>query len=109
MKHMNSLLLEGVVVDAPIREDDAVIFTVQNKLTDKYAPGPLDEYTEEPIFTVIIRDKIAEACLEYLKPGHPVRLVGALATTKDDTDVRIITSHVEFLTLENRRDHANPV
>lgn len=109
MNHLNSILLEGTLTADPVDVSNAhtkeCTFHIANSRFHKVEGLSVETIQNCTIETTA---KIAEQCLENLKKGHGVRVVGRLSTRKiildslngkeDITFERIVVSaeHVEF-------------
>jgi single-strand DNA-binding protein len=105
MNNLNSILLEGKLIENPVlanREDGQpqCNFTVQCYRMVKNAEDELVE--EKHLFDVVVLGRLAEICKEYLSKDRGVRVVGRLQQTKrmfgtlELPYVSIFGEHVEF-------------
>jgi single-stranded DNA-binding protein len=95
MRHLNSILLEGYLADNPV--DMVTLPLVTFRLEHRYDMPKSDEGLIENIetFTVhVIAPRLREVCMEYLKAGRGVRIVGRLSS--NNTGTFIIAEHIEF-------------
>jgi hypothetical protein len=108
MNDLNSILLEGIVDDPKkIEGPGARTGEVRFLLTSTHLASINDaQYTETGVYIVSVEGKTAEACMEYLKAGRGVRIVGRVATIPQSyfTDVLseiVYTHHYPII----RADH----
>lgn len=109
MNQLNSILLEGTLIADPVKTNNGQIaectFHIANSRFHKVKGSSVETIQN---YTVETTGKFAEQCLENLKKGRGVRVVGRLSTKeiildsllgKDDiTFEKVIISaeHVEF-------------
>ena len=119
MNSLNSILIEGELVDDPVisiasEGRTLTSFTVRSHRWDK-VDGTL---TDHPIrVPVLTESRLAEVCGEYLKKGRGVRVVGRLATAEREIGPLLVNmpyihaEHVEFKPTKQKADaeHAEAV
>lgn len=101
MNALNSILLEGSLVADPIEltYPEGTIACYFNLSSDRFfkipGSGALEKQTG--IFKIIAWSRLAVSCLETLKEGRGVRVVGRLVHDPGDSpSVYIVAEHVEF-------------
>ena len=98
MNNLNSVLIEGELIDDPktsfSEENTPVcIFSIATTRTFKRD----DELHQEVShFQIRAYSRIASTCSEYLRKGRGVRVVGRLK--QDGEKIYIVAEHVEFKT-----------
>jgi single-stranded DNA-binding protein len=93
MNNLNSVLIEGVIAEAPEYSESTkqCTFAIESNRYYK-ADGIIRKKSN--VFSVIVTGKIAEA-LSKKKKGLGVRVVGRMDTTENNT-VFIEAEHVEY-------------
>ena len=99
MNNLNSILIEGLVVD----RDDKVnkgrfSFVISSKRYNKVTASVHEEASIKEVVTKIrsvTSGSLAESCAEYLLHGRVVRIVGHLEHAPAG-EIIIIADHVEF-------------
>lgn len=110
---LNSVLLEGLLVDEPRRLDTAetaATFELENRrIEDKTSETPPLAHTY--VHTILVHRGLAEVCLEHLSAGQGVRIVGQLrserlqtASGKTLSATYVVADHVEFKPILRRND-----
>jgi len=92
MNDLNSVLLEGELVNDPLFINSKSIFNL-----DVHRSGKTN------IFKVICGGHLAEVCDEYLKTGRRVRAVGRLDTDESGL-AYLLAEHVEFRPIRNTNE-----
>ena len=97
LDHLNSILLEGEISEAPVlqgRLTKSPICMLAVRSTGKDADGMPHVST----FNVEVpNQKLGDVLLRYLKPGHWVRIVGKLYQHGPaPLEVVLIAEHVDF-------------
>lgn len=105
MNSLNSILLEGVLKEDPIKKDlpeggSVCEFTVAS---DRFYKKNNELEKEVSYFEVEAWSKMGEACLKSLKKDRGVRVVGRIKQDRwTDADgierskVKVVAEHVEF-------------
>lgn len=94
MHQLNSILIEGKVNCTPVAADDnSVQFTILSKRYFKDAEGAMCSKTLE--ISISTDGSLASKCLEVLKPGRGVRIVGRI-DIGNAHDLYVYADHVEF-------------
>jgi len=97
MNALNSILIEGNVVDTPEKRETVHGRTICNfKIVNsrfEYHGGTPEK--EDSIFDIEAYGKLAESCVESCTEGRGVRVVGSLKRYEDGS-VKIVAEHVEF-------------
>jgi single-strand DNA-binding protein len=104
MNNLNSVLLEGNLIDNPsfkkIKGELPVCkFTIRSSRHFVEDGGRIKE---DSYFDIVVYDKQAEVCKEYLEKDRGVRVIGRLKQErwKDDkgrrSHIHIVAEHVEF-------------
>ena len=99
MTHLNSLIIEGVVVGEPhyLEEKSVLFFTIESTRYYKNREGEMD--TETSQFKVVCFGAMASLSLEE---GKNLRIVGRLKLSKwvsegvTHSEVQIIAEHIEI-------------
>jgi len=89
---LNSILVEGKLIADPVMEDGVCDFRIESVRTYMFGE---ERKTEESIFPITTRSRLAEVCGEYLKTGRGVRVVGRLRMVPEG-NAEIVAEHVEF-------------
>ena len=105
MNSLNSILLEGTLIEDPNEsrtENDALVCSFSIMANRSYKKEK-DLIQEESYFQVEVYSTIAEACLKHLQKGRGVRVVGRLKQDRwldenenQHSQIKIIAEHVEF-------------
>lgn len=96
---LNSILFEGTCKNDPERSpDESVSFQVQNDR--RYKEGDVNR-TKKILVTVRTHGNLGDVCMEYLKAGRGVRIIGRLendrsAGTSRSEGIEIEAEHVEY-------------
>jgi len=99
MNNLNSILIEGKLVDNPRENNGLVTMTLRSIRYYKSDDGFKKEYTDIEIETT---GKLGESCLKKGKKGRGLRVVGRIAQRwyddegKPCTKITIVAEHVEF-------------
>jgi single-strand DNA-binding protein len=101
MTNLNSVLLEGSLVDQPLANTNpdgskTSIFVLESHRL--FTSQTKDSQTTETyhINVETVPGHVTEACLEFLKAGRGVRIVGRLRQHQETKQIYIIAEHVEF-------------
>lgn len=99
MNDLNSLLIEGTVINNPTAQEhagviEACTFTIVSHRTTS-------EKTRETTLPVHVYGKLAANCAEYLRAGRQVRIVGTIAGGEES--FAVIGEHVEFRPMKTER------
>ncbi|MGL1892195.1 MAG: single-stranded DNA-binding protein [Spirochaetaceae bacterium] len=105
MNSLNSILLEGTLIEDPDEsstDNDAMVCSFSIMANRSYKKEK-DLIQEESYFPIEVYSNIAEACLKHLHKGRGVRVVGRLKQDRwlDENEnqlsqIKIIAEHVEF-------------
>jgi single-strand DNA-binding protein len=83
---LNSVLFEGTCKNDPERNpDESVFFQVQNDR--RYKEGDVNR-TKKILVTVRTHGKLGDVCMEYIKAGRGVRIVGRLENDRSPGNAR---------------------
>jgi single-stranded DNA-binding protein len=97
MTDLNSILIEGTVDGNPAGADmeegefTRATFFIVNKRILKRGASP---ETSETRFHILTEGTMAKVCLDYLKPGRRVRVVGSIESGTGGAYIH--AEHVEF-------------
>ena len=108
MNNLNSVLIEGILLQDPeekvLVSGTVYLFTIESK---GYYQSVTETEEESSNFNIEVWGVLAKACLQNLKKGRGVRVVGRLkeyrwedAFGKAQSQVKIIAEHVEFKPLK---------
>jgi single-strand DNA-binding protein len=97
MNSLNSILVEGNLTEDPQQLEKALCCTFTIGV-DHYYKNNGEYKKETSYFDVEVWSKLADSCVEYLKKGRGVRVVGRLKQDRHDdvSAVKIVAEHVEF-------------
>lgn len=94
MNNLNSILLEGTLA-----ADPSFFYTAAGEPNCNFQVNTR-RYSEAHTFDIRAENRLAEVCMERLKAGRGVRVVGTLRTEDrgetPGTHVYIYAEHVEF-------------
>jgi len=103
MNDLNSIILEGTVVDDPVTITDSGKVTCRFYVGSKRYYKRNDEMVKDvSTIEVECRGKLAQTCSEILKKGRGVRICGYLKQELEDFDgkdiskVYIVAENIEF-------------
>lgn len=93
MNDLNSIIIEGEVIDKPKMDSGVCTFRVKSKRLFKSKDGqPMEEVS---VFPTESHSKLAEACEKHLSEGRSIRVVGRLKSP-DGCIFTVVAEHVEF-------------
>lgn len=103
--YLNSILLEGNIVDDPtlrVLPSGTKVCSIQ-LASHRFYKKENKEQEEVSYFEIESWGRLAEKCAEYLKKGREVRIVGRLKQDRwadkeglKHSKVKIVAEHVEF-------------
>lgn len=104
MNHLNSILLEGNVIEAAKElpdSDGRVIFRIQSDRKIKYEKDDSVSYVAENTVTDVIAEwNLASMCQKWCAEGRGVRVVGRLLTGGT-----VFAEHVEIKPIRAKDRH----
>jgi single-strand DNA-binding protein len=94
MNDLNSVLLEGVLIDDPVRiGNSGCNFNIKSTRFYKVEGTPVQEVS---IYAIETFGKFADICLTTIKKGRCVRVVGRLRQYPETKNIVIFAEHIEF-------------
>jgi single-strand DNA-binding protein len=115
MFSLNSVLIEGAVVNGPVETaDNRCEFDILSARDEADAINGGTVHKEFRVEVEARAFRLARSCLETLKTGRGVRVVGRLESETytaldgmEHTEVVIVAEHVEFMPIQKRPQPVN--
>ena len=96
MNHINSVILEGVVV-SPLsieKSKETATFKIESCRRYRTAPGLYED--EASVFTVRAWDRLAKCCEKDVVPGRTIHIIGRAAQDHVSGDTVFVAEHIEW-------------
>lgn len=93
MNSLNSVLIEGNLLDDPIQYESGCSFIITS---DRFYSSVGEVEKEVSYFTVEAFGRLGESCMNNLKKNRGVRVVGRIKQLGIDSKMSIIAEHIEF-------------
>ena len=93
MNSLNSILIEGSLLDDPVESDGKCTFVITS---DMFYRNEETTEKETSYFTIEAFGRLGQACMNELKKNRGVRAVGRIKQLGIDSKMVIVAEHVEF-------------
>ena len=93
MNSLNSILIEGNLLDDPVENDGKCTFVITS---NRFYRNEKTTEKETSYFTIEAFGRLGQSCMNELKKSIGIRAVGRIKQLGIDGKMTIVAEHVEF-------------